>query len=263
MIRQPLTAAERLQLLNTRAAALRDYDAAMERIARCAPAGEAEFAAVAAAEEHLRAAELAEGAYFDRLPRAVMSCCPFDNRPLVRTFDPYAFDGPWWRPDADPQELPSCPHFCLVRAAVRLNESAERLDCPSSNAGPNAPYVNPRLLNQPGMIAVLSELSMAAGHAVVVIAYFAPRRPPAQNLAASWPRGVYLYTTALGQHRWRLDDAERDFNLRPWLEQRKLRWCEPDANNERLSADPPDRCPYLASPDPRPSAAATSNHRPD
>jgi len=33
-----------------------------------------------------------------RLPRMVLGRCPFDDKPLVRTFDPYGLAGRWWRP---------------------------------------------------------------------------------------------------------------------------------------------------------------------
>lgn len=261
MIRQPLTATERSRLLAARETALREHHAAMERIAQLPPGGDQEIAILAAAEEHLRAAELAEEAYFDRLPRVVMGCCPFDAKPLVRTFDPYGFDGPWWRPEALPGELPSCPHFCAVLGAASTGGDNPH-DVPGDRSRPATPYVVPRLLNQPGMVAVLSRIEMTAGNSAVAVAYFAPRRPPAQDLAANWPRSVYLYTTALGQHRWRLDDAERDFDLRPWLARGKLRWCEPGSNNERLSFDPPDRCPYIPPAEQSASAAAHCDYQP-
>lgn len=238
MIWKPFNADERQRLLETRSAALRSYEMEMNRIERCRPGGAEERDAVANAEEHLAAARMAESTYFDRLPRVVMSCCPFDGLPLVRTFDPYGFDGPWWRPDAAPEEPPGCPHFCLLRAAVRSAGIAAKDD--SLHVGPRDPYVIPRILELPGMIAVIGQLEMADGAIVHPIAYFAPRRPPVQQLTAHWPRSVFLYTTALGQHRWRFDDRAEDFALAPWTSRGRVRWCDPESNNERLATAAPE-----------------------
>lgn len=171
------------------------------------------------AENHLRTAEAAEHEYFKRLPRLVMSCCPFDGKPLIRTFDPYGFDGFWWH-------QPRGGDF-------------------QAHTGPEVPYVIPRILSKPGITAVISQLDMTPGHIAYVIAYFAERRPPVQELASNWPRTVFLYTTALGEHRWRFDNCKWDFDLGPWLERGKIRWCQPRGDNRTLSDEPASQCPYL------------------
>lgn len=53
-----------------------------------------------------------------------------------------------------------------------------------------------------------------------------------------------LYTTQLGEVRWRLPSGKRDFDLRNWFESAKLRWCEHTA--ERLALRTGfDGCPIL------------------
>lgn len=227
MIRQPLTREERERLLAARDAALSEYNAAMNRVAECVPGSECESAAVAAGAAYLEAATRMEGEYFSRLPRIVMSCCPLDGKPLVRTFDPFGEEGLWWRSDAMPEVVPSCPHFCVLRGAA------------------DAPYVIPRILEKPGMIAVVSQVQMDGGRSLFLSAYFAPRRPPVQDLAANWPRDVFVFTNALGQSWWRFDKEVRDHDLGPWLGHGRIRWCDPDSGNERLSALSNDRCPYV------------------
>lgn len=258
MIRQAFTAEERVRLLETRRAALLEYDAKMNAAAAAARGSAPETAALDAARSHLAAAAAAERAYLDRLPRVVMSCCPFDGRPLVRTFDPHGFDGLWWQSWAAADEGPSCPHFCLVRAAI------ERRSGPAQGAErdePEAHHVIPRILAMPGMVAVLSQLEMLGGDKIYVTAYFATQRPAVQLLAANWPRRQYLYTTALGQHRWRFESDEYDFDLRPWLMDRKIEWCEPGSNNELISSAPREQCPFIdlpaasAAPKPLPAPA--------
>ncbi len=245
MIRQPWSAEERSGILATREAALCAYRRAMEQVARVPPGSDAEAELIADAEERLQEAGRAEAAYLDRIPRVVMSCCPLDGKPLVRTMDPYGLDGLWWRPGALPAELPSCPHFCGVHFGSPV-EAGPRHGLPGDRRGGQTPYVLPRLLERPGVVGVLSRIELASGAPIAVVAYFAQRRPLSHERVADWRREVHLYTSALGQHRWRLEDAECDFELRPWLEQGKLRWCEPGSNNERLSLNPPETCPFLS-----------------
>src|SRR5918911_4198066 len=66
------------------------------------------------ARRQLNIMEEAEEEYFERLPRLTMSCCPFCGKPLIRSFDPYGLDGLWWRPDINTEEIPTCPHFCVL-----------------------------------------------------------------------------------------------------------------------------------------------------
>ena len=230
-MKTPFTATERTATLVEYAAASREYRAAMD-------GGDFDKA------EPLRLrARQCEMNYFDHVPHLAVSCCPFDNKPLYRSFDPYGLDGLWWRSDATPEEVPSCPHFCCLRGAVNFNGRPPRGGDFQAHTGPEAPYVIPRLLEMPGVTVVLSELEMANGHTAYFIAYFAPRRPPVQQLAANWPRTLFVYTTAVNERRWRIADDAWDFDLAPWLARGKIRWCPP-GDNATLSAEGSE-CPYL------------------
>lgn len=175
-----------------------------------------------------------ESEYFRRLPRVVMAACPFCARPLYRAFDPHGLEGLWWRSDAQPEEPPACPHFCVLVGAVSLGGHAPRPDF-DVHPGPGVPFVLPRLLGHPGMIAVVAELPMVDGAVGFPVAYFAPRRPPVQALAAPWARSNHVYTTQLGEHGWRAADGldAWDFSLDGWEAQ--LRWCPPGGDRTVLA----------------------------
>lgn len=242
MIDSILTKPERDDILRRRRDALSQFEACASRAdesaaARLETAGEAETL--------LRRVEACEQEYERRLPRLPLSCCPFDGKALYRTIDPHGFDGLWWRPDASPAEPPSCPHFCMLRGAVNLDGRAADSGDFAARVGPEAPYVIPRILEMPGMIAVFSTLEMTQGCTAYLIAYFAPQRPPVQDLAANWPRELFAYVTGAGERRWRVDRVGSDFDLSPWIERGKIRWCEPGSGNDRLSETPADRCPYV------------------
>ncbi|MDB4981377.1 MAG: Uncharacterized protein JWM82_2129 [Myxococcales bacterium] len=189
--------------------------------------------------------------YFRRLPRLPMGPCPYCDRPLVRSFDSFAFDGLWWRSDAQPDEPVACPHFCLLQGAVDLGPSRPAPDF-DVHLGPGAPFVVPRLLALDGMVAVISEIAVDTGARVFPIAYFAPRRPPVQQLGASWARTNFVYSTQLGVHAWRSFDEPApgasvdswDFSLDPWLVSQKVRWCDPGSDRNSLSSAPASACPF-------------------
>jgi hypothetical protein len=194
-----------------------------------------------------------EADYFQRLPRIAMGPCAVCGKVLHRSFDPLGVDGLWWRSDAHPDEPPACPHFCVLMGAVDLRASRPQPDF-DVHPGPGVPFVVPRLLEHPGMVAVVSEIEMADGALAYPIAYFAPRRPPVQLLTASWARTNFVYTTQLGVHAWRLANAlprgqsgeeACDFEVQPWLEQGRVRWCEPRTDRSTLSSNTPDAFPFV------------------
>ena len=123
--------------------------------------------------------------------------------------------------------------------------------------GPGAPYVTPRLLEHPSAAAVIASLRMETGAVVYITTYFAERKPKPENRTAAWPRTNFVYTTQFGVSSWRIPDEAPDFDLRPWLEAGKLRWCEPDSENTSLSPNPPGRCPYIDLPGDRRPAVLT------
>lgn len=231
---QAMTEARRAHLLRQYYLAQQAYDRAAER---------GDMPAMSTAR---RERERIKAVYFEELPRITASCCPYDGKPLVRSFDPFGFDGLWWKPDADPPELPACTHFCVLRGAVHYQGKKPKGGPFEVWPGPEVPYVIPRLLEKEGMVAVISEVKMTAGYRVFLIAYFARKRPPVQELTANWPRKTFTYKTDFGEPGWKFDNDPWDFELRPWALKGKLRWCVPGGDNDVLSEDPPELCPYLS-----------------
>lgn len=207
-------------------------------------------------------ATAAKEEYFDRLPVLVMSCCPYCEQPFLRSFDPFGLDGTWWESDRRRPGPPPCPHFCVLRGAVRFDDRPVLGPKTEAHTGPEVPYVIPRILDVDTMVAVLGELDVQPGHDVFTIAYFADVRPPVQELTADWPEKTFNYTTALGEPGFVIPVDPWDFELRPWIEKGKLRWCEPGSGNEKLApADAgADACPYLDLPGRRERLVVSGPH---
>ncbi len=167
----------------------------------------------------------AEQEYLHHLPRPTLSRCPICNQPLQRKFDPYGLDGLWWRSDAVVEEEPACMHFCVLRGAVDFNGHPLKGGDFEAHIGPQVPYIIPRLMEWPEMVAVVSEIQMENGYKAYPIAYFGKRRPPPQDLTSGWARTNYLYTTQLQKVQWRIPNDPWDFDLRPWVTQGRLQYC--------------------------------------
>ncbi|MEZ6235173.1 MAG: hypothetical protein R3B68_13375 [Phycisphaerales bacterium] len=239
MLNEPLTKSERDQILARWTTAMNRYRDCVER--------EDVTGANRASDE----ADTALAQYFDRLPVVAMSTCPFTGKPLMRSFDPFGLDGPWWQPGA--QRFAPTPSFtfCVLRGAVHLQ--GKRVIGPALEAaiGPEVPYVIPRLLALSNMTAVIGELSMSPGYKVYTIAYFADPKPPAKDLTADWPDTSYTYKTLFGEGGTVIPVDVWDFDLKPWIAKGKLRWCVPGSGNETVAPPAPrsitgaQDCPYL------------------
>ncbi len=240
MLLQPFTPEERRDILARINKLMREHDRLMKRVNE-----EGSEELFDQASQLFDQARELERDYFDRLPRIPLSCCPYDHKPLVRTFDPYGLDGPWWEPDATPEESPPCTHFCVLRGALNYNGNRPVAGRREVHPGPEVPYVIPRLLEMPGMVAVIGRVEMANGYIAYPIAYFAEKRPPVQELVPDWPRTILTYETQLGERGWKTDEDPWDFDLKPWLQSGKLKWCPPDSGNTTISDEPPEKCPYL------------------
>jgi hypothetical protein len=241
----PFTKPERESLLQKVREALLLYNQAMDRGNASPPYSSEEAKAFEEAQACHEALSKLVDDYFGRLPLVTMSCCPFDRIPLIRTFDPFGLDGLWWRSDASPKEMPTCPHFCFVAGAVDFGGRKPLGGDFEGLLGPQAPFVIPSMLEKGGMVAVLSQLTMENGYVAYPVAYFAERRPSPQELTAGWARTNYVYTTQLGISGWRIPNLTWDFELLPWLKAGKLRWCDPGSGNSVLSEASPVDCPYL------------------
>jgi hypothetical protein len=180
-----------------------------------------------------------------------MSTCPYCGRPLERCFDPFDLDGDWWRGvrRADPEP---CVHYCFLKGAIRF--AMGRKPCKPESAevwgGPEVPYVIPKLLEQPTMVAVIGELPMEPGWTAYTMTYYAKQRPPADTgLSGDWASQSYSFKHPLtGSTQFRYATELWDFDLRPWIQKGKLLWCVPGSGN-RVLADPKrDACPYLDMP---------------
>lgn len=186
--------------------------------------------------------------YFDRLPRVVMSVCPFTGKPLKRAFDPFGLDGPWWHKEllSEIAEPAAPPTFKVLLGAVHLGARGPGEVTQEVIPGPEAPYVVPRLLGLPGMVAVVHRLRLETGDVAYPIAYFSEQAIPPKRLHQPWLRQDLWFKTESGDASWLIANDKWDFDLAAWVARGQLRWVAEEPPPPRaLGADSGAACPYL------------------
>jgi len=188
------------------------------------------------------------GEYADRLPRVVMSVCPFTREPFKHSFDPWGLEGPWWHMDREVEiEEPAPPatfRVLLGSLALKGRTPTEARD--PVIPGPEPPFVVPRLLELPGMIAVVSCIRLETGDVAYPVAYFSPEVIPPTRLHQFWLQQEHWVETPDGKSAWLIANDVWAFQLEPWVRCGKLRWIPPDDPRPHVvDGQGGERCPYF------------------
>lgn len=162
--------------------------------------------------------------YWNWVPEILLSQCPFCNTKLYYPFDPIDLKGFWWMDRTQrPMKKPlACEHFNLLLGAVNVNNLPPQGGPYESRPGPDVPYVIPRILEMPSMIAVISSIEMHCGYTAYPIAYYSQIPPVAGSLTQSWARKEYYFTQDNRESGWDIVSDSYDFNLLPWIKADKL-----------------------------------------
>jgi hypothetical protein len=202
--------------------------------------------AARAAEDAFWTGERIREEYLDLLPDVTVSRCPFTDAPVRLPIDTFDIDGLWWAyqtPLRRVGERP--PSLVALTGSLRL---ATEVPWTSFlvKPGPAVPYVLPRLLDEPSIVAVVSEVPVGA-HTGFAVAYFSPTADDLPLRANDWGANGFVRTRADGALEWGAvpeDDDGMDAALGPWLASGRLRWVAPgDATVS--SRDGATDCPFL------------------
>jgi hypothetical protein len=187
-----------------------------------------------------------EEEYSSRLPIISMGCCPFCNTIVNSKFDPFDIDFLWWRHLTYYKE--GCEHFYLLAGALNYNDKRPMKGLPNSTSiqpGPEVPFIYKNELEPEGRIAVISQIKMDVGYTAYPITYFSKIPKKLGQFAPSWKTEFVTIKNENGIEEWNSYNWDIDFNLMPWLEKGKLKWCDPDTDNTQLSTLSIDKCPYI------------------
>ena len=187
--------------------------------------------------------------YKNKMPIIEISCCPLCNEKLFYDIDVLGLDAPWWSKSFPPGDNPkhkTCKHFRLLTGAIDLHgrDPIESDLHPQREIypGPGAPFVIPTILENPGMIAVISSFKSPQGDTYYAIAYFSPDWVHASQLYQPWARqATKVYDRDGNYEGWTILNHPWDFDLQPYIEKKQLVWIPPDEEKIVNSGT----CPYV------------------
>ena len=194
-------------------------------------------------------AALAE--YADRLPRIIFGRCPFTGAPFTRVIDPFGLDGPWWHQKCVLKiDEPTAPKaFKTHLGALSLNGRKPIEVGGKVSPGPDSPFVIPRLLRLPGMIAVLRQIDLEIGDRAWVVSYWSRENIPPVRLHQPWLRVDHWFKNERGKSAWTIANDTWDFELEPYLADGRLRWIQPGDSQQRVvSFADKEQCPFVGLP---------------
>jgi hypothetical protein len=185
--------------------------------------------------------------YFEQLPRYVFGRCPICNLLLEQVFDLWGLDGFWWQEQLSGQcpKPIACEHFRVLTGALNLNDQPPVGGEVESHPGPEVPYVIPKVLELPTMVAVISSILMKNGYTAYPISYFSKDQPPTSALANPWRMTSCNFTTVTGEPAFTYLTDPWDFELLPWVAKDKIKWIDLGDDQSILISGPADKCPYV------------------
>lgn len=192
--------------------------------------------------------EALQARYYELLPPVQLAVCPVCGKPLVQPFDPWGLDGFWWlETRVGPKPPPTaCEHLRLLSGAVGLNGRPPKgSPFDAANPGPEVPYLIPALMQAaPSMTAVISSVPMRPGYTAYPIAYYSAEKPEGAPVLPWWTRTRATTRSGPGGFGWTIATQPWDFELRPWVEQERLRWIDPQDRTRALSRRAPSEFPF-------------------
>lgn len=147
-----------------------------------------------------------------------------------------------------------CPHLFCVDGALSLNgyQPSETLDMikKATNSGgitmaSEVPFVKPRVLNLPTILAVVHSFPVAERYTAYPIVYFAEQQPDQMDFCIGWARIEYIDREKQtgGTFIGKRSDVQ-DYDLLKWVRQGKLFWLDPTDEEHPLVRGPAEAFPY-------------------
>lgn len=184
--------------------------------------------------------------YVSRLPQVLIGRCPFNGEPSYKRMDLFGLDGKWWYSGCPDLPVIACQHFVTFLGAFNLHDQPPEGCSPRAiheiEAGPEVPFIVPRLVEAPGTAVVISSRKiMDDKYTVYFMAYYNEKPKPASLTHQPWLRSTYTFNNLQGNPQWGVATDVWDFDLQSWrMKPGKVFWIAPDdpTNTLRPGADP-------------------------
>ena len=187
--------------------------------------------------------------YRAQLPPVAVSRCPFCTTVLSQAMDLWGPDGYAWQErlfSKEHQTPRGCEHFGVLQGALHIGDLPPRGGAfADAKVGPEVPFVIPRLLQQPTVVAVVATVPLECGYTAYPIAYFTREKLAPDAFTQTWLQTTYGWQWEHGKYGWRVDTDPWDFELEPWVADRKLFWIDPGDPDLKMKSVADGPCPYV------------------
>ncbi len=197
-------------------------------------------------------------------PEVVVSRCPYCDSEIWMWVDIFTLSGQFWHLKSEilPRwsEDARCPHLFCVDGALNLNGHRPRevqfqKDPKDENENDRIrlaseiPFIKPRVLNLPTMVAVMHQIPVAEKYTGYPIVYFAERQPHEYDLCIPWARTEFVSVSSFDYDNGQMTITGKrrdiqDYELEKWVEQGKLFWLGPEDENHPVIQGPEEAFPY-------------------
>ncbi len=200
-----------------------------------------------------------------RTPIVMVSVCPYCRQELWAKIGIYSLTSNFWylqdsggHSGATKETV--CKHLFCMDGALNLHglqptEAHAPVEAVSNQVirmAAGVPFVKPRVLNLPTMLAVVHAFPVAEKYTAYPIVYFAQEKPPQESFCIGWARSQYVDFHHKSNRQLKSKDhpkvvmiAERsdiqDYDLQKWVDMGKLSWVDP-VTESHLAAD--EKFPY-------------------
>jgi len=184
--------------------------------------------------------------YLQMTPVIPVSRCPYSGEVTYYSIDNLGIDGPWWDYTKPLRAFGNLPvTFHTLTGSLKLNGEPEKTQH-QVRPGPEKPYLIKRLIETPGVKAVLSAIQIGK-HTGNMIAYYKEDMNIPVEPARLWGQYLWEKVDRFG-NRVYLEPDDHDysyvFNLEDWVDEGKLLWIQPGDTEFTLRTGV-NGCPYI------------------
>ncbi len=191
-------------------------------------------------------------------PWILVSRCPYCQKPTEQLATIVDLGRRvWYQQYEHGGDIRGCRHLFCLDGALHLNGHQPpyiKYRAPDANLYPNrinmaaeVPFIKPRVLNMPTMVAVIHSLLVEERYTAYWTAYFTQEQPSPERFCVGFARvGVEeIIPNGIDDlciHKVRREQQEYD--LREWIEQEKVFWIDPDDEKNSIVQGKVEDFPY-------------------
>ncbi len=186
-----------------------------------------------------------------RTPVVMVSICPYCGQEVWAKIGVYSLTSNFWYLQdngghSGVTKETVCKHFFCMDGALNLNgiepteayAPVEAVSNQTIRMAAEVPFVKPRILNLPTILAVIHSFPIAENYTAYPIVYFAQEMPPQESFCIGWARSQYVDFHHKSNRQLQSKDhpkvvmiAKRndvqEYELQKWVSKGKLIWVDP------------------------------------